>query len=125
MNSVVLMGRLTRDPELKHTASGKEYTRFRIAVDRNYHRETTDFFTVKAWGIKAVFICKYFRKGQKIAVKGEIHTNNWTMQDGTKRTDYEIATDDAFFCEPMNPQEEEECHGVTTEIIEQDDDFPF
>ena len=102
MNSVQIIGRLTADPELKHTQSGTACTRFNVAVDRRVKQgeeKQTDFITVVAWQQRAEFICKYFSKGQKIALTGSIRTGNYTDKDGNKRNTFEVWAENVEFCE--------------------------
>ena len=94
MNNVNLIGRLTADPELKRTQSGTAMVRFSIAVDRAYTKQgeekQTDFINCIAWDKKAEFICKYFSKGQKIALTGSIKTGSYTDKDGNKRNTVDV-----------------------------------
>lgn len=102
MNNVQLIGRLTADPELKHTQSGTACTRFNIAVDRRVKQgeeKQTDFITIVAWQQRAEFICKYFSKGQKIALTGSIKTGSYTDRDGNKRNTFEVWAENVEFCE--------------------------
>ncbi len=103
LNRVTLMGRLTTDPELKHTTSNFAVTNFQIAVDRSFTKagteRQTDFITIVAWRNTAEFICKYFKKGNMIAVDGSIQTRNYTDNQGNKRTAFEVLADNVFFCE--------------------------
>lgn len=99
MNVVILMGRLTADPELKTTNNGVSVTSFSIAVDREYTKEKqTDFINCVAWRNNAEFISKYFTKGQMIALRGTLQQNNYTDKDGNKRTSYNVVVDSANFC---------------------------
>lgn len=104
MNNVSLIGRLTADPELRHTQSGIATTRFSIAVDRQYvkagEERQADFISIVAWRQTAEFICKYFGKGQRIAITGSIRTGSYTAQDGTKRYTFDVFADNVEFCEP-------------------------
>lgn len=102
LNKVILIGRLTADPELKQTGSGVAVTSFSIAVDRKYTNGTekkADFITVVAWRQTAEFICKYFRKGSAIIVLGELQTRSWTDSDGKKRTATEVVASEVSFAE--------------------------
>ena len=94
INSVVLMGRLTYEPELKSSQSGISVIRFQMAVDRNYQPQgqdrQADFIDVVAWRQTAEFISRYFHKGSMIAVEGSIQTNNFTDRDGNKRKSVEV-----------------------------------
>lgn len=102
MNIVCLMGRLTADPELRHTANGVPVTSFMVAVDRtiqpkNAPERVADFLPVAAWRGTAEFITRYFRKGQRIALQGELQSRPFTDKEGNKRTAYEVVAQHAFF----------------------------
>ncbi len=103
MNIVSLIGRLTADPELKHTQSGTAMTRFTLAVDRAYTKpgeeKQADFITIVAWQQKAEFVCKYFSKGRRMALTGSIRTGSYTAQDGSKRYTTEVFADNIEFCD--------------------------
>ena len=103
MNSVNLLGRICGDPELKTTTNGNSVTSFTLAVDRAYtpkgQEKQTDFITCVAWRGTAEFISKYFRKGQRMAVTGELQTRQYTASDGGQRKVLEVVVDNAFFCE--------------------------
>lgn len=112
LNKSILMGRLAHDPELKHTRSGTAYTSFCLAVERNYSRQgeerQTDFIDCEAWRQIAEFICKYFTKGQMIALSGSIQTGAYTDRDGNKRKTVRVRADEVSFCggkNESNPQE--------------------
>ena len=96
-NRVILIGRLTRDPELRYTASGLAVTTFSIAVDRFQKNEQgerqTDFFRCKAWRQKAEFVQQYIQKGRLVAVEGRIELSEYTAQDGTRRSAVDIICD--------------------------------
>ena len=100
INGVVLMGRLTADPELRTTQSGKSVASFTLAVDRDFQQageKQADFISVVAWGKTAEFIDKYFRKGRMIAIQGRIQTRTYTDKDGNKRKAVEVVADKAGF----------------------------
>ena len=135
MNVAILMGRLTADPELKHTPNNVAVTNFTIAVDRSYAKageaRQTDFIDIVAWRSTAEFICKYFRKGQMIALQGSIQTRSYTDKQGNKRKAFEVVADGVHFCGSKSeektsdtayaaPQEAPEHIDVTD-----DDDLPF
>ena len=136
MNIAILMGRLTADPELKHTPNNVAVTSFTIAVDRSYAKageaRQTDFIDIVAWRSTAEFICKYFRKGQMIALQGSIQTRSYTDKQGNKRKAFEVVADGVHFCGSKSeektsdtayaaaPQEAPEHIDVTD-----DDDLPF
>lgn len=96
MNRVVLIGRLTRDPELKTTTTGKQVTSFGIAVDKRMKPAdgpTADFFNVSAWGKTAEFVAVYLTKGRLVAVDGRIETRKYTDRDGNAREAFEIVAE--------------------------------
>ena len=103
MNNVSLIGRLTADPELRRTQSGLATTRFTVAVDRRFAKQgeekQTDFINIVAWRQTAEFICKYFTKGQRIALTGSIQTGSYTANDGTKRYTFDVVADSVEFTE--------------------------
>ena len=98
INSVVLMGRLTADPELRQTQNGTAVTSFTVAVDRRFQREQTDFINVVAWKQTAEFVEKYFKKGAMIALRGSIQQRNCEDKNGNKRTAFEVVADEVSFC---------------------------
>ena len=103
MNVICIMGRLTADPELRHTASQVPGTSFTLAVYRALEQKGSerqaDFIPVVAWRNTAEFVCRYFRKGQKMAVKGELQSRQYTDKEGNKRTAYEVVADQVYFVE--------------------------
>lgn len=102
MNNVSLIGRLTAEPELRHTQSGVAMARFTVAVDRRVkagEERQADFINVTAWRQTAEFVCKYFSKGNRIALTGSIRTGSYTAQDGTKRYTTDVWADNVEFCE--------------------------
>lgn len=99
MNSIQLIGRLTADVELKQTQSGISVCQFNLAVDRPRVKDTTDFIPCVAWRGTAEFICKYFGKGNKIALNGVLTTRKWQDQQGNNRIAYEVLAESVEFCE--------------------------
>lgn len=103
MNVVALMGRITATPELKTTPNGVSVTSFTLAVDRSYtpkgQERQTDFINCVAWRGTAEFITRHFRKGQRMAINGELQQRTYTANDGSKRNVFEVIVDGAFFCE--------------------------
>ena len=102
MNKVILIGRLTRDPELRTTPSGIATTSFSLAVDRNFVNQQTgqreaDFINCVAWRKQAENISRYCFKGTQVAVEGRIQTRNYDAQDGTKRYVTEVICDNVTF----------------------------
>lgn len=102
MNSVQLLGRLTRDPDVRYTDSGSTIARFSIAVDRRFKQEggeTADFINCIAFGKTAEFIEKYFTKGLKIALNGRIQTGSYTNKDGVKVYTTDVVAENVEFAE--------------------------
>lgn len=104
MNKVFLFGRLTRDPEVKYTPSGKAMTRMGIAVNRRFRNSETgqsdvDFFNLTAWEKTAEFCGRYFRKGSKVLVEGSLRTYSYTGQDGVKRSGVDIVVENIEFAD--------------------------
>ena len=101
LNRVVILGRLVAEPELKTTGSGISVSSFSVAVDRNYVKQgterQTDFINVVAWRQTAEFVCKYFAKGQLIALEGSLQTRSYQDRDGHNRYVTEVVADNVFF----------------------------
>ena len=101
INRVVLMGRLTGDPELKTTPTGVFVTSFRIAVDRSYVKAGTerqaDYFDIVAWRSSAEFVCRNFSKGSLIAVDGQLQSRQYQTKDGQNRTAIEVVAENVSF----------------------------
>jgi len=106
MNKVLLVGRLTRDPELRTTPSGMAVTRFTIAVSQNFTNKNgergADFINCSAWGRQADNISKYCRKGSLVSAEGRIRTSSFDAQDGTKRYTTEVVCDTVNFLSTRN-----------------------
>lgn len=123
MNRVILMGRLTADPELRQTPQGTSVTQFTIAVDRRIKTENgqqADFITCVAWRKTAEFICRYFQKGRMIAIEGQLQSRSWDTQDGKRQYATEVMVDNVSFT-GEKPQTEN-TDGFT---YLPDDDTPF
>ena len=99
MNNVSLVGRLTRDPEIKTTNSGSSYARFSIAVDRRGKDAGTDFINIVAFGKTSEFIERYFRKGQRIGINGRIQTGSYEGKDGKKVYTFDVIAENVEFVE--------------------------
>ena len=101
LNKIILMGRLTRDPELRKTGNGTAVTSFTLAVDRDYKPQDgereTDFIDVVAWRGTAEFVFKYFSKGRMAVVEGRLQVRDWTDKDGNKRRSTEVVADNVYF----------------------------
>ena len=104
LNHIVLMGRLTRDPELRQTQSGVSVASFSLAVDRDYQNrdsgeKQTDFIDIVAWRSTAEFVSKYFAKGKMAVVSGRLQIRDWTDREGGKRRSAEVVADNVYFGE--------------------------
>ena len=101
LNKIFIMGRLTRDPELRRTQSGTAVTSFSLAVDRDFKSQSgekeTDFIDVVAWRNTAEFVSKYFTKGRMAIVEGRLQIRDWTDKDGGKRRSAEVVADNVYF----------------------------
>lgn len=109
LNVVITMGRLTRDPEIRRTDSGKAVASFSLAVDRDFAPEgqekETDFLDCVAWKGTAEFIEKYFKKGSMMAVQGRLQKRSWTDKEGNKRYTTEVVANQVWFGESKKSQE--------------------
>lgn len=101
LNKVFIMGRLTRDPELRRTNSGTAVTSFTLAVDRDFKNadgtKETDFIDCVAWRSTAEFAAKYFTKGRMAVVEGKLQIRDWQDKDGNKRRNAEVIADNVYF----------------------------
>ena len=102
LNHIVIMGRLTRDPELRRTQSGVAVTSFTVAVDRDFGKnengeKETDFIDCVAWRQTGEFVSKYFTKGRMAVVSGRLQIRSWTDKDGNKRRTAEVIADNVYF----------------------------
>ena len=102
LNHIVLMGRLTRDPELRRTGSGVAVATFSLAVDRDFAssatgEKETDFIDIVAWRNTAEFVSKYFTKGRMAVVSGRLQIRNWNDKEGNKRRSAEVIDDNVYF----------------------------
>ena len=146
LNVVVLTGRLTVDPELRHTPNNIAVTSFNVAVNRSYARQgeerQTDFIDIVAWRSTAEFVCRYFKKGQLIAIEGSIQTRSYQDKDGNKRKAFEVVASNVHFVESkkdsaaVNNNSNQQVNNYDTESyvrgsdddfqeIQSDDDLPF
>ena len=98
LNHITLMGRLTKDPELRHTQDGKAVTSFSLAVDRDFSKnKEADFIDIVAWGSTAEFAAKYLSKGRMAVVDGRLQIRGWTDKDGNKRRNAEVVASNIYF----------------------------
>ncbi len=110
LNHITLMGRLTRDPELRYTASNTPVASFSLAVDRDFAprdggERQTDFIDIVAWRQTAEFVSKYFTKGQLAVVSGRLQIRDWTDRDGNKRRSAEVVADNVYFGDSKKSRE--------------------
>ena len=108
LNKVFIMGRLTRDPELRRTQVGTAVAAFTLAVDRDYKdkasgERATDFIDCVAWRQTGEFVSRYFTKGRMAVVEGRLTVRDWTDQNGNKRRNYEVVADQVYFGDSKSP----------------------
>ena len=139
LNSAILMGRITADPELKYTTGNVPVTSFTIAVDRAYksgEERQTDFINIVAWRQRAEFVSRWFNKGQLIAVEGSIQTRKYTDKDGNNRIAFEVVANNVHFAGSKNEQQSTPPMGEADPLtqlendldkfgLSDDDDLPF
>ena len=140
LNKVVLMGRLTKDPELRRTGSGTAVTSFSLACDRDFKSQSgekeTDFIEVIAWKNTAEFVSKYFSKGRMAVVEGRLQIRDWTDKAGNKRITAEIVADNVYFADSKrsesNENQKENFNALSgrlsddfVPISEEDGEIPF
>ena len=130
LNKVVLMGRLTKDPELRRTGSGTAVTSFSLACDRDFKSQSgekeTDFIEVVAWKNTAEFVSKYFSKGRMAVVEGRLQVRDWTDKAGNKRTTAEVVADNVYFADSKRDSDSAyKKNPDFAEIIEDDGEIPF
>ena len=130
LNNVVIMGRLTRDPELRRTQGGTAVTSFTMAVDRDFKSQSgekeTDFIDVVAWRNTGEFAAKYLAKGRMAAVEGRIQVRDWQDKDGNRRKAVEVVADNVYFADSKRDSKPQESRDDQEfDEIEDDGDFPF
>ena len=119
LNHITIMGRLTRDPELRRTGSGIAVASFTVAVDRDFGgrdggEKETDFIDCVAWRHTGEFVSKYFTKGSMIVVSGRLQIRGWTDKDGNKRRTAEVVADNVYFGESKRNSEGGNAYGGNT-----------
>ena len=134
LNKIILMGRLTRDPELRRTESGTAVCSFSIAVDRDFKSKNgekeTDFIDIVAWRATAEFVSKYFTKGRMAVVEGRLQIRDWTDKDGNKRRRAEVIANNVYFGDSKRDPESDAQYGNDeqeqfSELTDQDGELPF
>ena len=142
LNRIIIMGRLARDPELRHTQSGTPVASFRLAVDRDFKdkntgERATDWIDVVAWRATGEFVSRYFTKGRLAVVEGRLQMRDWTDKDGNRRTSAEVVAENVYFgdsrrnegdrAETPSPPD----YGIPSgedqfsELVDDDGDLPF
>ena len=132
LNKIFLMGRLTRDPELRRTGSGTAVVSFSLAVDRDFKSQSgekeTDFIDIVAWRNIAEFVSKYFTKGRMAVVEGRLQIRDWTDKEGNKRRSSEVVADSIYFGDSKKdtgmPAQSYSNNGSFSEV-EDDGELPF
>ena len=119
LNHITIMGRLTRDPELRRTGSGIAVASFTVAVDRDFGgrdggEKETDFIDCVAWRQTGEFVSKYFTKGRMIVVSGRLQIRSWTDKDGNKRRTAEVVADNCYFGDSKRDEQGGSSYGGNT-----------
>jgi single-strand DNA-binding protein len=130
MNKVELLGRLTKDPEIRYTQNNIPVASFTLAVNRRFAKEgeqQADFINIVAWNKTAEFCGKYFKKGSQIALVGRIQTRNWEDDNGQKRYATEVVAEEVYFADSKKDiiEDNGEPTDITSDVIAGDDLLPF
>ena len=127
MNHVTLMGRLTRDPELKYSQAGKAYCRFSLAVQRDFNKEEADFINCLAFGKTAETIAEWLGKGRRIALQGRIQTGNYENKNGEKVNTFEVVADRFEFVDSARSEtsKNQSYSNNNDDILDDNDVYPF
>lgn len=126
MNHVTLMGRLTRDPELKYSQAGKAYCRFTVAVNRDFNKDEADFINCLAFGKTAETIAEWLGKGRRIALHGRIQTGNYENKNGEKVNTFEVVADRFEFVDSARSEtSKNQSYSNNDDVLDDNDDFPF
>lgn len=125
LNSIVVMGRITKDIEVRYTPSGTAVANFTVAVDRDYEKDKTDFLDCVAWRNTAEFAAKHFHKGSKAVVIGSLQMRDWQDKDGNKRRSPEIVVGSMYFADSKKETGFSALVAPEMNEIEDDEDWPF
>lgn len=132
LNKITVMGRMTRDPELRRTNSGTAVASFAIACDRDFKSDSgereVDFFDCVAWRNTAEFVSKYFTKGRMAVVAGRLQTREWTDKNGNKRKATEIVAESVYFGDSKREEASQQSYAATQEPFAElpdNDEIPF
>lgn len=121
MNIIILKGRLTKNPEIKQTASGVSVCTFSIAVNRKFKSDEADFINCTAWRQAAEFISKYFKKGQEICINGSLQVRKWQDNDGNTRYATDVVVENAEFCGSKKENQTNAIEGDDTTSLDVND----
>ena len=127
MNNVVLIGRLTKDPELKYSQAGKAYCRFTVAVNRDFNKEEADFINCLAFGKTAETIAEWLGKGRRIALQGRIKTGSYQNSNGDTIYTTEVVADRFEFVDSARSEtsKNQSYSNNNDDVLDDNDDFPF
>lgn len=126
MNNVTLMGRLTRDPELQYSNNGTAFSKFSIAVPRDFKREETDFINCLAFGKTAETIAEYLKKGRRMAIVGRIQTGSYQNSNGDTVYTTEVVADKFEFIDSARSEtSKNQSYSNNDDVLDDNDDFPF
>lgn len=125
LNNVTIMGRLTRDPELRYTQSNTPVASFTLAVDRDFGEKQTDFIDCVAWRGTGEFVDRYFSKGSMAIVSGRLQIRSWTDDNGNKRRSAEVVAEHVYFGESKRREASADISAADFEDLDDDGELPF
>lgn len=126
LNTITIMGRLTRDPELRYTQSNTPVASFTLAVDRDFGEKQTDFIDCVAWRGTGEFVDRYFSKGSMAIVSGRLQIRSWTDDNGNKRRNAEVVADHVYFGESKRREASADISAADFEELDgKDGELPF
>lgn len=129
LNHITIMGRMTKDPELKYTSTEKAVVSFTVACERDYapagEKRETDFIDCVAWNKTAEFVARNFTKGSMVIVPGRLQIRDWTDRDGNKRRSAEIVAETVYFGEAKKKESDWTQAASTAPVLEDDGELPF
>lgn len=125
LNTITIMGRLTRDPELRYTQSNTPVASFTLAVNRDFGEKQTDFIDCVAWRSSAEFVSRYFGKGSMAAVAGRLQIREWTDNNGSKRRSAEVVAEHVYFGESKHREASADISAADFEDLDDDGELPF
>jgi len=125
LNKIIVMGRITKELELRKTQNGVSVLTFTIACDRDFQKGETDFIEVVAWRNTAEFVDQYFGKGRMIVVEGSLQSRKWEDKDGNKRTSWEVQASNCYFADSKTSEKSENIVNDDFNLIDDDSQLPF